>query len=73
MVQNRGQTIFFTDEELRELGLVMQNLVVDWQKIHADALDSARLKILTGVNLSDAIAAGVRAGLVKLNNEKEVT
>ena len=55
MAKTTGQSIFFTNEELHELGLVMQNLVVDWQKTHADALDSARHKILTGVQLVEMI------------------
>lgn len=41
-----GVTISFTTEELVELSLVMHNLVVDWHKDHAGALDHARFKIL---------------------------
>lgn len=44
-----GVTISFTTEELAELAAVMNNLVVDWHKEHAGALDQARFKILNNI------------------------
>lgn len=68
-----GVTISFTTEELAELAAVMNNLVVDWHKEHAGALDQARFKILNAADTLNQIKSVATFAVPELTADDATT